>query len=781
MRKIWDFPGGVQLPENKRQSMGEPLGILDLPPELVLPLHQPAGAASLPLVRPGQQVRKGQLLAEAPRNFSSGGAQADIGGGHVSTRVHAPTSGTITAIEDRPVTHPSGLAAPCLILHPDGEDRWTELQPCEDPDSLDRADLVERVHRAGLAGLGGAGFPTAAKLDSPHTHRVDTLILNGAECEPYITADDRLMRDCAAEVVQGALLLARMVGQPREILVGMEDNKPEAIAAMRAAAAGTPVDIVVFPTKYPSGGEKQLIQVLTGREVPSGQLPVQIGIAVVNVATACAAWRAVRYGEPLIERITTVAGGSLARQRNVRVRLGTPVEFILRQHGFDATACARVIIGGPMMGYSIEDLRAPAVITTNCVLAPSRAEMPPAPPTEACIRCGLCAQACPASLLPQQLYWFARTEDLERARQHNLFDCIECGACSYVCPSAIPLVQYYRAAKTTILRQEAEKEKSDRARARFERRKERYQRAEEEKEAKRLARKKAAEEAKARLEELKPAAAPVANRVAPAPAPLQPAPVVAAVTPEDMEQQGRKFARQLESAEGRVQQLHQLLGECEDAPRAEKLRAQLKQAELKLEEVRRKREDFARGLSTPLDQRLQKISEKVQASPLDAQRSAVITLEKRLAVAVEKMREAEREQKPTLGAMAQGVKKLEAKLAEAKADLLRLEQEAPVPATAAQDAATAAIARAQAKAAAAVAMTPAQKQAEQLQSLRGRVEKARAKFAEAEANGSEHLPALRAGLEKLENKLRELEAHSPESDSAEQMLETRLQGTQPEP
>lgn len=739
MRQIWDIHGGVHPPENKHQSLRNPLATIPLAAELVLPLNQHIGNPAVPAVQVGQKVLKGQLIADAQGIFSA--------------CIHAPTSAEIIAIEDRPIAHPSGLSAPCIVLRPDGEDRWTVLHPCEDPAGLDHVSLVEKIRSAGLAGMGGAGFPTAVKLNPRSTDRVETLILNGTECEPYITADDMLMRVHADEVVQGALLLARIVGTPKEILVGIEDNKPEAIAAMQKAAQGTPVEVVVFPTKYPSGGEKQLIQILTGKEVPSGKIPAQIGVLVQNVGTAYAAWRAVRHGEPLIERITTVVGDALGVQRNIRVLIGTPVAHVLEQHGFAASRCARIIIGGPMMGYSIEDPQVPVVKTTNCIMAPSHAEMPPAPPAQACIRCGMCAEACPASLLPQQLYWYAQAEDYLRLENHNLFDCIECGACSFVCPSAIPLVQYYRAAKTTIRRIDAEKQKADRARERFEQRKERIAKAEAEKEAKRLARKKAAEEVKSRLEEQKPVVVTV-NPVASAQEKAQAA-------PEDADTQNKKLARQLESAQSRVQHLQQQIVECEDAARRDALTAQLRQAELKLEETRKKVDDLERGVSLPLEERLQNVAQKIQASPLDAQRNAVATIEKRLAVAIEKMEEAEREDKPTLAAFTQGVEKLRAKLAEAQAELAELEKQpqanADTVANPQNDAAAAAIARAQAKAAAAASMSAEEKHAEQLRSLRDRVEKARAKLAEAEASGSEHVAALSTGLEKLEAKLADLE------------------------
>lgn len=740
MRQIWDIHGGVHPPENKHQSLREPLATIPLATQLVLPLNQHIGNPATPAVHIGQRVLKGELIADAQGIFSA--------------CIHAPTSGEIVAIEDRPIAHPSGMSAPCIVLRPDGEDRWTELHACEDPSALDHAALVERIRRAGLAGMGGAGFPTAVKLNPRSTDRVATLILNGTECEPYITADDMLMRVHAEEIIQGALLLARIVGTPTEILVGIEDNKPEAIAAMQKAAQGTPVEVVVFPTKYPSGGEKQLIQILTGKEVPSGKIPAQIGVLVQNVGTAYAAWRAVRYGEPLIERITTVVGDALKVQRNIRVPIGTPVAHVVEAHGFSAANCARIIIGGPMMGYSIEDPLVPVVKTTNCIMAPSRTEMPPAPPAQACIRCGMCAEACPASLLPQQLYWYAQAEDFQRLENHNLFDCIECGACSFVCPSAIPLVQYYRAAKTSIRRIDAEKQKADRARERFEQRKERIAKAEAEKEAKRLARKKAAEEAKAKLEEQKSTAVD----------PVVIAQDKAQSAPEEMEAQSKKLARQLESAQSRVQHLQQQIAECDDTARRDALTAQLRQAELKLDEARKKRDDLERGVSLPQEQRLQNLAQKVQASPLEAQRNAVATIEKRLAVAVEKMEEAASEGKPTLAALTQGVEKLRQKLADAQTELAELEKQPEPPAAEAaapqQDAAAAAIAKAQARAAAAANMSTEEKHAEQLQSLRGRVEKARTKLAEAEASGSEHVAALRTGLEKLEAKLQELEQQS---------------------
>ena len=317
--------------------------------------------------------------------------------------------------------------------------------------------------------------------------RVEQLIINAVECEPYITADDRLMRERADEIVLGIQILQYLLN-PHDTLIGIEDNKPEAIAALRAACADSDVEVRVVPTKYPSGGEKQLIQLLTGKEVPSGSIPAQCGVVCQNVGTAWAVKRAVHDGEPLLSRITTVTGDAVARPGNYEVWLGTPVADLLHHAGVDKERLGRLVMGGPMMGFTLHDPSVPVVKTSNCVIAASAEELPEPPPEQACIRCGACAEVCPANLLPQQLYWYAKTDDFERAQHHNLMDCIECGACAYVCPSHIPLVQYYRYAKGEIRTQAAEQIKADRARERFEARQARLEREQAEKEARRRAR-----------------------------------------------------------------------------------------------------------------------------------------------------------------------------------------------------------------------------------------------------------------------------------------------------
>jgi electron transport complex protein RnfC len=480
MRKVWDFHGGIHPAENKYQSLLTPIRQAGVPAQLTFPLSQHIGAPAEPIVEVGQQVLKGEMIARAD--------------GFVSVPVHASTSGTIIAIEERMVAHPSGLPAPCIVLESDGLDQWLELSGIDDYRQLDKPALLHIIRQAGIAGMGGAGFPAAVKLSlKPQMGKINTLVINGTECEPYITADDILMRERAREIIEGTRILQHLV-EPTETLLGIEDNKPEAIGALRAAAKGTDIEIVVFPTKYPSGGEKQLIEILTGKQVPSGGLPANIGMVCQNIGTTLAIYRAITHGEPLISRITTVTGEALEQPRNFEVLLGSPMRFLLEQAGFQPERCTRLVMGGPMMGFTIANDEVPIVKTTNCLLAPTETELPSPPPAQACIRCGLCAEACPASLLPQQLYWFARGKEYEKLENHKLFDCIECGACSFVCPSNIPLVQFYRASKAEVMQAREDLEKSDHSRERFEAREERLVREALEKEAKRKARKEAAEE-----------------------------------------------------------------------------------------------------------------------------------------------------------------------------------------------------------------------------------------------------------------------------------------------
>jgi electron transport complex protein RnfC len=486
MRVIHEFHGGIHPPERKALSKPGELREMPAPPLLVVPLTQSSGEPATPIVTVGDRVRRGQLLATAQ--------------GDLSANVHAPTSGIITAIESRPVPHPSGLEDRCIVLEADDADEWAELTPMPDWRGVEPGTLIDAIKAAGIVGLGGAGFPTATKLIAGSRREIHTLLINGTECEPYITADDTLMQRRPEAILEGAEILAHAVSATT-LLIGIEDNKPEAIAAMQQAAerysGPCEVEVVSFPTLYPSGGEKQLIEILTGEQVPRGGYPADLGIVCQNPGTAVAVRDAVLEGKPLTERIVTLTGEALRDPQNVLARLGTPIGWLLEHAGYTAADeqgnDARLIHGGPMMGFALSTPAVPVIKTTNCVLAPTAEELPPAPPAQPCIRCGHCAEACPASLLPQQLYWYARFKDNEQLEQHGLFDCIECGACAYVCPSHIPLVQYYRAAKDSLREAAAEKQRAELAKARFEARQARVEREAAEREAKRAARRAAAQ------------------------------------------------------------------------------------------------------------------------------------------------------------------------------------------------------------------------------------------------------------------------------------------------
>jgi len=460
-RPGYRFHGGIHPPEHKTLSSEAPIRPVPLPDQLVLPLNMHLGAPARPVVNPGDLIRKGQTIA--------------LGHGPVSSPVHAPTSGKIVAIGAHAVQHPSGLQAPCITIATDFQDSWGERTPLPDWRSLPPAEVIRHIREAGIAGMGGAGFPTSVKVSLRENQRIQHLIINAVECEPYITADDRLMRERAEDILQGIQVLEHIL-QPLKTIIAVEDNKPEAIAALQQAARGTSIRIRPVPTRYPSGGEKQLIQLLAGKEVRSGSIPAEIGVVCQNVGTAYAIWRAVAHGEPLISRITTLTGEALARPGNYEVLLGTAVADLLTAAGIDANHTGRLIMGGPMMGFTITNTSIPVVKTSNCIIAATAEELPEPEPELPCIRCGACAEVCPVNLLPQQLYWYARSGELERSQHYNLMDCIECGACAWVCPSHIPLVQYYRHTKGEIRQQARDQEKADRARQRFEARKARLER-----------------------------------------------------------------------------------------------------------------------------------------------------------------------------------------------------------------------------------------------------------------------------------------------------------------
>lgn len=474
MRTLHQFHGGIHLPGNKAQSTQRGIALAPLPSRLVIPFRQHAGDAARPIVQAGDHVLKGQLIG--------------MPDGFVSSAVHATTSGMITAIDMQPVVHYSGLPDLCATLIPDGEEKWFPHAPVDDYRKSDPAELRRHLRMSGVVGLGGAVFPSDLKLRPLRGHPnkdIGTLVLNGAECEPYITCDDMLMRERATEIVQGAEMLRFML-EAEIVLIGIEDNKPEAIAAMRQAVAdsGMRFEVVAVPTIYPGGGAKQLIRVLTGLEVTAGKLPTDIGVQCFNVATCYSVYRAFAHGEPLLSRIVTVTG-NVRQPQNFEALIGTPVNELVALSE-DLPDTNGYIMGGPMMGVRLSSPAVPLVKSANCIIAASDSLFPPAQPAMPCIRCTRCAQGCPADLQPQELYWFSRAREFGKAQEYNLFECIECGVCSYVCPSHIPLVQYFRFAKSEIRARAQDKQAADHARERYEFREYRIEREKRER-AERLA------------------------------------------------------------------------------------------------------------------------------------------------------------------------------------------------------------------------------------------------------------------------------------------------------
>jgi electron transport complex protein RnfC len=741
MHRVHAIPGGIHPAENKSQSLGKGIQQLPLPKLLVLPLSQHIGAPAEPLVEVGEQVLKGQKIA--------------AGKGFVSAPVHAPTSGTVIAIGPHSVPHPSGMSATCITIEADGRDEWIPHTGVADYTTLDKVHLLELVRNAGIVGMGGAGFPSAVKLatDKPIT----TLIINGTECEPYITADDTLMQERAAQIIAGTQVLRHLIS-PGETLIGIEDNKPQAIEIMREAAAGSGIDIISFPTKYPSGGEKQLIQILTGKEVPSGGLPADIGIVMQNVGTAAAVYNAVVHGEPLISRVTTLTGFAFGQPGNYEVLLGTPIQHLLDCCGFDADAAGRLIMGGPMMGFALDATDIPIVKTSNCILAPSKQELPAAAPAMACIRCGMCAEVCPASLLPQQLYWFARGHEHEKLEAHNLFDCIECGCCSYVCPSNIPLVQYYRASKAQITKKRRDNERSEIAKARFEKRQQRLDHEKAQKEAKRKARSERAKQAAASGSDPKEdvVAAAIARSEAKK---VAREPGQAAIERAQAARSGTAVA---ESPADKIAKLEQRLAKAQEkyAQAQAQGHAQLAAFAASVNTLQQKLDsakaelpaaaEHAPALSSaptngdPAQAAIERAqSARAGGKPDATPQEKVARLEQRLAAAITKRELAKEQDSEHLPAFAASVAVLQEKLAAAKAEL-------PAAEPTAGNAAAAAIERAMAKRAAQTTPeTPEQK----LAKLEQRLAAAREKLATAQADGSEHLEAFVASVGKMEEKV----------------------------
>jgi electron transport complex protein RnfC len=427
------FHGGVHPAEGKELTAAmaiQPTPLLD---RYTVLIQQNIGAPPKPIVKAGDLVKKGQRLAEP--------------GGFVSVPVHAPTSGKVAAIEDVP--GPFGIPAPAFVIEADGQDEFDSgLAPIPDFSGAAPDVLRDRIRDAGLVGMGGAAFPTHVKLSPPADKKIDVLILNGAECEPYLTADHRLMLETPEDILAGAAIFAKVLGV-KEIWIGIENNKPDAIRTLSARAAEFGVKVVGLKVRYPQGAEKQLIYALTGRKVPAGGLPMDAGCVVQNVGTAAAAAAAVLRGEPLIERATTITGRPVVRPGNWRLRIGTPLGKALELAGGIAEQPAKLIFGGPMMGLALYSLDVPVMKSTSGILLLTHDEVAQFT-SEPCIRCGRCVDVCPMTLMAGPLSVMAEAERYDLAEEANIMDCMECGSCAYVCPARRPLTQHFKRAKAEV-------------------------------------------------------------------------------------------------------------------------------------------------------------------------------------------------------------------------------------------------------------------------------------------------------------------------------------------
>lgn len=426
------FKGGIHPPDKKELSAGVPITLAKSPDRVVIPMSQHIGAPCKATVSIGQEVRIGEVV---------GMAEA-----FVSAPVHASVSGKVTAIGEFQVA--VGKMIPSVVIENDKEERWAELKENSDYLSLSPEELKNRIRAAGIVGMGGAAFPTAVKLSPPKEKPVDTVILNGAECEPYLTADYRLMLERPLEVIEGLKILMKTLGVKKGF-VGIENNKPDAVAKMKEAASGQEnIEVCALEVKYPQGAEKMLIKALTGREVPNkGGLPMDVGVVVQNVGTALAIYEAVRYGRPLVQRVVTVTGEGIAEPKNLMVRIGTLVSQLIEECGGLKDEKAKIVSGGPMMGFALASLDIPVTKGTSGILVLPE-EIAHIEDYKPCIRCGRCVDICPMGLMPSMLSVLSEAGFYEETKEYNLFDCFECGCCTFVCPSKRPIVQFVRLAKS---------------------------------------------------------------------------------------------------------------------------------------------------------------------------------------------------------------------------------------------------------------------------------------------------------------------------------------------
>ena len=435
------FKGGIHPPYNKNYTDKLSIETLRPPREIVIPMSMHIGAPCTPVVEAGDEVKMGQLVGQAA--------------GFVSANIHSSVSGKVTAVEKRLTG--SGQKTLCVIVENDFKDTMADGIAPSDYLELTKEELLDKISAAGIVGLGGATFPARVKFTIADDIKIDYIILNGAECEPYLTCDHALMREYPEKVIGGLKIMMKILGL-KEGHIGVEDNKPDAIEKLEAASDGS-VIVHALETKYPQGGEKQLINAITGREVPSGKLPSAVGCVVANVATAAAVYDAVSAGTPVIERIVTVTGSGIRTPKVLSFRIGTLIHDMIESCDGLTEDAAKIILGGPMMGFAQYDTMIPSNKGTSGVLVLNAADAFAEEPSS-CIRCAKCTQACPMHLMPLYISGFAEKNDAERCEEYNALDCIECGSCAFVCPARRPLVSTIRLAKRFVQDLRAEKAKA---------------------------------------------------------------------------------------------------------------------------------------------------------------------------------------------------------------------------------------------------------------------------------------------------------------------------------
>ncbi len=448
------FHGGLVLDARKQSATTTQVEKSFVPSCLIYPLLQRGNTLAQPLVAVGEKVLKGQVIAKN------------------GVPIHAASSGVVTAIEKRPLPDASALSDDCIVITTDGKDvAIAGVPPLQQPISYEQ--FIEMIELCGVVGLGGAGFPTALKFR--HAHKIDTLIINAVECEPYISCDDALIQQYAAEIIEGIVLIIKLL-QIQHSIIALEDDKPAARQCLQQALTSpAQINVISLPNRYPTGSEKQLIQLLTGKQVPSNGIPLDIGIVCLNVATVFAIQQAVFAQQPLLERIVTITGDGVRKPQNRWVKIGTPIAELIAACGGYTDNAERLLMGGAMMGLALSDDAIPVVKTSNCIVVSSTAALKPSAPQLPCIRCGACAQVCPAQLLPQQLYAYSRVENWKKLQEYQLAACIECGCCDVVCPSHIPLVAYFRASKSKIAFNQQQTAAAALAKQRYEARQQRLQ------------------------------------------------------------------------------------------------------------------------------------------------------------------------------------------------------------------------------------------------------------------------------------------------------------------